>query len=90
MQNNGNMVCEICCASINMNAPETRGWDWFKGYLERTYHYCPKHKDTETAQKQLRKSKKPPYNALVKGAHDELEQRADALCASHLTRELYA
>ncbi|MFA5921192.1 MAG: hypothetical protein WC856_07855 [Methylococcaceae bacterium] len=63
MKNNGNMVCEICCASINMNDPETSGWDWFQGYLERTYHYCQKHKGTETAQKQLRQSKNP-HNAL--------------------------
>lgn len=58
MQNNGNMVCEICCTSINSRDIETRNWDWFKGYLERTYHYCPKHKDTETAQKKLMQSKK--------------------------------
>jgi hypothetical protein len=67
MINNDNMVCDICCTSIKTTDIKTINWDWFKGYLERTYHYCPKHKDTETAQKKLMQSKKPAYNAKLTG-----------------------
>lgn len=48
--------CDCCGAEIINIAIETRQWDWFKCYLERTYHYCPSCKDGAEARAMFRKS----------------------------------
>jgi len=39
--------CESCIATTTVLSREAyEHWDWFTGELARTYHWCPKHKDS--------------------------------------------
>jgi hypothetical protein len=37
--------CELCKRRVALNDPACLNWEWFTGYLDRTHHYCPEHKD---------------------------------------------
>lgn len=56
--------CEMCDATFeykDWRSPECRDWDWFTGYLGRTHHYCPKHKNSPERNEMFKLSYvKPP------------------------------
>lgn len=65
MRNGERYRCDCCGAEVWTAAAETRRWDWFKGYLERTHHYCQDCKDNDEARAMLEKSRVKPSNAGV-------------------------
>lgn len=55
--------CEFCDAVLVDKSSEIalRDWDWFRGYLPRTVHFCPKHKDYQERTELFTKSQiRPP------------------------------
>ena len=67
MRNGENYRCDCCGAEVRHTNAEARKWDWFKGYLQRTYHFCPSCKDGSEAMAMLTKSTAKPSNAELKG-----------------------
>jgi len=67
MRNGENYRCDCCGAEVWHTDSEARKWDWFKGYLERTHHYCPSCKDGSEAAAMLAKSTAKPSNAALRG-----------------------
>ena len=63
MRNGERYRCDCCGAEVWNAAQETRNWDWFRCYLERTYHYCPECKGKEEAKTMFAKSRAKPSNA---------------------------
>lgn len=63
MRNGENYRCDACGAEVFHADVKTRGWDWFRCYLERTYHYCPSCKDVDEARAMFAKSRVKPSNA---------------------------
>lgn len=51
---------------------EPMHWDWFTGWLDRTYHYCPKHKRTREHDEMLKLSRiKPDAPLQEQGIKDQ-------------------
>lgn len=67
MRNGENYRCDACGAEVFHADAETRKWDWFKCYLQRTHHYCPSCKDSKEARQMLASSKIKPSNAELTG-----------------------
>lgn len=62
MRNGEKYRCDCCGAEIWHADVEVRNWDWFKLYLERTYHYCASCKDGAEARAMFAKSRAKPSN----------------------------
>ncbi len=53
--------CELCDARLaHKCSREAIEWDWFTGYLERTFYFCPKHKNSQEARDLLKRSRVKP------------------------------
>lgn len=52
-------VCDGCGATIQPDHPDTRNWDWFKGYLPETLRYCLNCKNGEKRNKAFARRLKP-------------------------------
>ena len=62
MRNGDIYRCDRCGAEAR-KAAETKQWDWFRGYLDRTCHYCHVCKDSAEARAMFDKSRTKPSNA---------------------------
>lgn len=40
--------CELCPAFVSQQNAEAMNWDWFTGNLHRSYHYCAKHRSSQS------------------------------------------
>ena len=67
MRNGEKYRCDCCGVEVWHSDAEARKWDWFRGYLERTYHYCPSCKDGSEAHAMFAKSRAGPSNANMNG-----------------------
>ena len=76
MRNGENYRCDCCGAEGYRADSDTRKWDWFKGYLERTYHYCSSCKEGSEARAMFAKSRVKPSNAELCGGPSGPSERA--------------
>lgn len=55
--------CEMCERQLpKKTGPDSVNWDWFTGWLSRTVHFCPMHKNTPERHGLFRLSRKKPDN----------------------------
>lgn len=52
------LVCGSVCPEKTRH--EAMGWVWFTGYLPKTVHFCPTHKNNELRERLSTISGKPP------------------------------